>query len=290
MTFSLAILVFSGVTAVTAVAVATAWRTLRDRASDSGERESEADSLLRRFVTPVRYAGLKLSFCLGAAFSAMLVLIGTGHASPILLLSSGGVFGAAGWNLPVLYFKVKMKRRREMFNGQILQLAMNLLSGLRSGQALSQALDAASRRIDAPMKDELLVVLGEARLGLELPEALERLYRRMPGEDLRILLTAVRLTLQTGGSLAEVLERMVETIRARTEFHERLKNMTEQGRFEAVGMSLAPLVVFVLLRLIDPELMIPLTSTFVGWCTIGFVTVWVLIGFAVINKIVTIEV
>ena len=82
----------------------------------------------------------------------------------------------------------------------------------------------------------------------------------------------------------------METIRARVEFQERLKNMTAQGRFEAIAMSLAPVLVYVLLRLIDPDLMIPLTSTLVGWCTIGIVTAWVLIGFFVINKIVTIEV
>ena len=117
-----------------------------------------------------------------------------------------------------------------------------------------------------------------------------RFYSRMPGEDLRLLVTSIKLTLQTGGSLAEVLERMVETIRARVEFQERLKNMTAQGRFEAIAMSLAPVLVYVLLRLIDPDLMIPLTSTLVGWCTIGIVTAWVLIGFFVINKIVTIEV
>ena len=140
------------------------------------------------------------------------------------------------------------------------------------------------------MREELAVVLGETRLGFDLTDALERFYSRMPGEDLRLLVTSIKLTLQTGGSLAEVLERMVETIRARVEFQERLKNMTAQGRFEAIAMSLAPVLVYVLLRLIDPDLMIPLTSTLVGWCTIGIVTAWVLVGFFVINKIVTIEV
>ena len=79
-------------------------------------------------------------------------------------------------------------------------------------------------------------------------------------------------------------------IRSRTEFHEKVKTMTAQGRFEAIAMSLAPVFVYVILRLIDPELMKPLTESFIGWCTIGGVAVMVTIGFIVINRIVTIEV
>jgi len=290
MTFQLAILVFLGVFAVIAIALATTWRTLRERAIASADDDSVVVSPLRRFVSPVKLAALKLGFCLVPAFSVVLLLIAAGYVSPILLIVAGCVLGCVGWRLPMIYFGIKIKKRKALFDGQILQLTMSLSNGLRSGQALPQALDAASQRIDAPMREELAIVLGEARLGLELPEALERLYRRMPSEDLRLLLTSVKLTLQAGGSLAEVLERMVETIRARTEFQERLKNMTAQGRFEAIAMSLAPVLVYILLRLIDPTLMIPLTSTLVGWCTVGIVAAWVLIGFYIINKIVTIEV
>ena len=284
MTLQLALLVFFGVAVATALVLSTVWRTLRERAAESAEGETEAVSPLRRFVTPVRLAALKLTFCLVPALAAVVVLVGAGYVSPVPLLLAGCLLGGVGWNLPMLYFRMKIQKRRERFNGQILQLTMSLSNGLRSGQALPQALDAASQRLDAPMREELAVVLGETRLGFE------RFYSRMPGEDLRLLVTSIKLTLQTGGSLAEVLERMVETIRARVEFQERLKNMTAQGRFEAIAMSLAPVLVYVLLRLIDPDLMIPLTSTLVGWCTIGIVTAWVLIGFFVINKIVTIEV
>lgn len=290
MTLQLAVILFSGVAMATAVALSTVWRALRERAAASTDSEAVAISPLRRFVTPVKLSMLKLSFCLVPAISAVLVLIGAGYVSSWPLLAVGTALGAIGWQLPMVYFRMKIKSRKAAFDGQILQLTMSLSSGLRSGQALPQALDAASQRIDPPMREELAVVLGETRLGLDLPEALERLYRRMPGEDLRLLLTSIRLTLQAGGSLSEVLERMVDTIRARTEFQERLKNMTAQGRFEALAMSLAPVAVYVLLRLIDPDLMIPLTSTLVGWCTIGIVAAWVLVGFFVINRIVTIEV
>jgi len=119
---------------------------------------------------------------------------------------------------------------------------------------------------------------------------LSRLCERMPGEDLSLLVTAIRLTMQSGGSLAEVLDRITDTIRQRTSFHDRLRTMTAQGRFEAIAMASAPLVAFVILYTLDRQLMQPLVQTRLGWCAIGAVAVLETIGFLVINKIVTIDV
>ena len=79
-------------------------------------------------------------------------------------------------------------------------------------------------------------------------------------------------------------------IRSRTEFQAKLKTMTAQGRFEAIAMSLAPLAVFLLLYLIDRPLMLPLVTTATGWIAIVLDALWVLVGFLIINRIVTIEV
>lgn len=289
MTFRLAAIVFLGAGAFSAVLLTTLYRALRDRVESTPEEEV-AVSPMRKFITPRKL--LTLRFCLAASLVVLGVfaLLAGGVVSPALLVALGTAFGIAGWKLPQLWFGFKIKKRKEMFDAQILNLTMTLANGLRSGQALPQALDAASHRLPDPMKEELSVVMRESRLGLDLPEALERLYQRMPGEDLRLLITSIRLTLQAGGSLADVLERMVGMIRSRTEFQEKLKTMTAQGRFEAIAMSLAPVVVYILLRLIDPELMKPLTTTAIGWCTIAGVAVMLTIGFLVINKIVTIEV
>lgn len=272
-----------------AIVLVTLYRTLRERA-ENRDSEEEVLSPLRRFIAPEKLLAVRFVFCVLCAVVGMFVLIVNDVLSPFAYLPFGAALGALGWQLPRIWFAIKIRKRKELFDSQILTLTMSLANGLRSGQALPQALDAAAKRIPEPMQEELAQVLNETRLGLELSEALERLYIRMPGEDLRLLLTSVRLTMQAGGSLADVLARMVEMIRSRSEFQAKLKTMTSKGRFEAIAMSLAPLCVYILLRLIDPELMKPLTSTLIGWCTIGCVVVFLTIGFFVINKIVTIEV
>jgi tight adherence protein B len=164
-----------------------------------------------------------------------------------------------------------------------------LANGLRSGAALPQSIELVSRDIGGPMTEEFSLVLHEYRLGIDLAESLNRLVERMPNEDLMLLVTSVRLTLQSGGSLADVLEKITDTIRHRTEFHQRLRTMTEQGRFEAIAMAFSPLITFLILFYLDPELMRPMVTTSLGWMAIGAVVLMETVGFFIINKIVTIE-
>ena len=97
------------------------------------------------------------------------------------------------------------------------------------------------------MKEELTIVLREYRLGLELSAALQRMYDRIPCEDLQLLIISIRLTTQSGGSMADVLAKITQMIRGRTEFQQKLQALTAQGRFEALAMALAPLLAFLLL-------------------------------------------
>lgn len=289
MSLSIAAIIFIGTSAFAAMVLIYAYKGLQVQAKASGETDVVL-SPLRKFIDPKKLLSIRFAFGIAFAVLGMAFLILNNVLLPLVYVPAGVSLGFLGWKLPFLWFMLKVRKRKQLFDSQILHLTMTLANGLRSGQALPQALDAASQRMGDPMREELALVLNESRYGLDLAEALERLHTRMPGEDLRLLITSIRLTLQSGGSLADVLERMVVMIRSRTEFHEKLKTMTAQGRFEAIAMSLAPVFVYVLLRLIDPELMKPLTGTFIGWCTIGGVAIMISIGFFIINKIVTIEV
>ena len=123
-----------------------------------------------------------------------------------------------------------------------------------------------------------------------MPTVLARLVERMPCEDMQLLTAAVRLTTQTGGSLADVLAEMAEMIRGRREFAEKVKTLTAQGRFEGYVLGLMPVVAFVLFYFLQPEIMSVLFTTLIGWTAIGVVIVLEAIGFVVISKITTIEV
>lgn len=255
-----------------------------------GATESAATNAMYRFTTPERL----MQACWSAA------LLGGGLVGAILIAAdvlNTYVLGCAClgvallcYQIPRAWLRYKIKQRQRQFDVRLLDLILGLANGLRSGAALPQSVELVSRDIGGPMTEEFALVLHEYRLGMDLPESLSRLCMRMPSEDLSLFVTSVRLTMQSGGSLAEVLDRITDTIRHRTDFHERLRTMTEQGRFEAIAMASAPLVCFLILWYLDRDLMQPMLETTMGWCGIGAVILLETIGFLWINKIVTIDV
>lgn len=289
-TFLTLLLVFAAVATLGYVVVSSIEAEAFERAGvEARGGQDEGGFPYSYFTTPLRLARKRLLSGYGC-FIAVFIGASLLGGSPVwagLVALAFGIFGA--W-VPLFLVRRSLRRRQQLVSDQVLDLASGLAGGLRSGQALPAALEAMSGRLQKPMSEEIATVLREYRLGLDLADALARLSMRNPCEDLTLLVGSIRLTQQAGGSLAEVLDKMVGMIRGRVEFQAKLRAMTAQGRFEAIAMSLAPLFVFIILYLIDKPLMQPLVTTAFGWITIACDAFWVLIGFFIIQKIVTIEV
>lgn len=284
------ILVFAAVVVITYVFATVFFRETAVKAEESARRGAMNYDPVSRFIQPdvliqVRFAA---AFLLGGiALTVMLFL----QVSLILALILGTLIPALlGFYAVLLHFRNKAKKRFREFEIKILDLVMGLANGLRAGMALPQALEVVSRDIGGPLQEEISIALSEYRLGVELPDALDHVYRRMPAEDLKLLITSIRLSQQTGGSMADVLDHMTETIRQRTIFQERLLTLTSQGRFEAMAISLMPVAAFGILYMLDPALMSPLVTTGIGWCGLGAAALMETIGFLIIRKIMAVEV
>ncbi|MFA5207037.1 MAG: type II secretion system F family protein [Lentisphaeria bacterium] len=243
-----------------------------------------------RFTTPERLRQARLSAAILGGGLAGCILLGVNILNVWILGLAVLAAAVLAFQVPAWWLAWRIKQRRLAFEVKLLDLTVGVANGLRAGAALPQSLELVARDIGGPMQEELAILLHEYRLGIDLAEALNRMCARMPGEDLFLLTSAVRLTLQSGGSLSEVLDRITDTIRNRTEFQEKLRTMTAQGRFEAIFMASAPMLAFLLIYWIQPELMRPMVTTKIGWCAIGAVVTLEVIGFLCINKIVTVEV
>jgi tight adherence protein B len=253
-------------------------------------KDGTSDDPIYRFTTPERLLQTSWSMCILAAGLATAIPIAFGILNPFLLVFLAVLLGYIAFQLPGKWLNMKIKKRRQLFESRLVDLVMGLSTGLRSGAALPQSLEMLTRDMGGPIGEEFAQLLHEYRLGVDMPDGLAKLCRRMPSEDLNLIATAVRVTLQAGGSLAEVLDKISGTIRERTEFYEKLRTMTAQGRFEAIAMALAPLAAFLLLYMIDSELMKPFVTTKTGWMMFGVMLGLEGIGFFFINKIVSVEV
>lgn len=253
-------------------------------------REGSDYDPMYRFTTPERLVSASLACALLGGGFAIVVMVVVKVMNPFLLAAAGIGTGVVLFQFPKLWLHYRITSRQRLFHTRLVDLTVGLANGLRAGSSLPQSLAYVGRDMGGPVGEEFNILLHEHRLGIDLAEGFTRLCRRMPSEDLTLLSTAVRLTLQAGGSLAEVLDKITSTIRERIEFQQRLRTMTTQGRFEALAMALAPLIAMILFSLIDFELMRPLFTTKIGWYAIGGVLVLECIGFYCINRIVTIEV
>lgn len=275
------------------------WQSIVEAGEASSERLEYGNGIgadgkqkpqIERFISQGKLLRMRVMFTAVPALLVPGVFIAAGFTNPLFLVVSAGAFAFTGWKLPLAYYRRLVAKRQEDFENKILDLTTGCANALKSGMAFPQAVERIAIRMKGAMKEELETVLNEYRLGLDLVESFGRLVERMPCEDIRLLACAVKLTTKTGGSLAEVLEEMTDTIRNRREFHDKLKTLTAQGRFEGLGLGVMPAVAFVIFYFIQPELMSVMFKTTVGWCALGVAGLLELLGFLLVNRICDVEV
>jgi tight adherence protein B len=141
-----------------------------------------------------------------------------------------------------------------------------------------------------PMSEEFTVASGEIRLGLPAAAALARMSGRVRSADWDLVVTAVTTQLQTGGNLAEILERITGTIRERVRVQGEVTSLTAEGRLSALILVLLPPVLALLLLLHDPRYFQPLVADPLGRLLIAGAVVGQGIGALVVRGMLTLDV
>jgi tight adherence protein B len=219
---------------------------------------------------------------------ALLVMASIRLVTGSWLLMAVGVVGIA--MLPNLVLVRLARQRRLSFAGQLPDALMLVSAAIRSGASLPLALRQMSQEMAAPCGQEFELMLREQRLGVTLDEALGSLERRMGGDDLRLFTAAVRIAGDSGGNLAETLERLADSTRRKLTVEEKIRALTAQGRLQGLIMTLLPPAVAVALFAIEPEAMEPLIATWQGWIVCGVIAVLELAGLLFIRRIMDIDI
>lgn len=135
---------------------------------------------------------------------------------------------------------------------QLPEALLMLAAALRAGHSFLQAAETVSREVPAPLGPELARFVGETRVGLSLEEALRRLGERVGSRDLDLAIAAVMVQRETGGNLAQVVERVAETIRERLRLRGEILALTAQGRLSGMVIGVLPLALGLLLWWLNP--------------------------------------
>lgn len=163
-------------------------------------------------------------------------------------LVTGAVIGI----MPLLYIQFMKKRRLKAFANQ-LPFALDLIkSSLEAGHSLQRALQVLVSEFADPLGSEFRTVLEQNRIGLPLPRALEDMLKRVPEDDLRLLVVAVRVQTEVGSSLAQIVGRLSEIVRIRQRLRMQIRALTAQSRLGGMVVGCLPIVVLILFSLVQP--------------------------------------
>ena len=192
--------------------------------------------------------------------------------------------------LPKIMLARMNKKRRLKMLVQLPDVLLMLGSSLRAGTSLQMAMELAIRETPAPLSQELGVAVQEQRLGLALEDSLESMANRLKLEEIELVVTAMNIARECGGNLAETLDRLANTLRAKAAMEGKIRSLTSQGKLQGIIVGLLPVFLMLALTYMQPEAMQPLYHTIPGWAVLGVIATLEIIGFLFIKKIVTIDV
>ncbi len=221
----------------------TEWITKQVERSSWGDRIGKELARADLKLKPGEYIAIMVI----AAFGVGVVAFFLGGKVLILALL-GAVFGAF---LPRMYVKREQSQRLQRFDGQLPDMLNLMVNGLRAGYSNLQAMEAVSRELPPPISDEFHRVVQEIQLGIPTEKALDNLCRRIPSDDLDLVVTAMNVQREVGGNLAEILDTISHTIRERVRIKGEIRVLTSQVMYSGKFLAMMPLFVIGILYLLN---------------------------------------
>ncbi len=255
------------------------------------------DQLLKRFEMAPRVgsllsqagltwtAGGLMAGC-GAAFAVPAYLIYLRSDSFPLALCLGGVVGAS----PFAWVLFKRGKRFNLFLQGLPEALDLMVSAVRAGHSLIAAMGLVGRECADPVGVEFRACFEEQNYGLEMKAAMENMIDRVPIQELRIVATAIMIQKESGGNLAEVLDKTAHVIRERFRLQRQVNVHTAQGRMTGWILTALPIGLGIVLYIANPSMMSILWTNPIGIKLLWTSAVMMVLGGLIIRKIVRVDV
>src|SRR5581483_7596389 len=253
------------------------------------------DDLIRRlpFSTPlsllIRQAGKEwkvgsvLLGCLGLGLLAWWL-------ASLMIGSFSVLLAIAAALTPIALLYVLREQRFRKFDQQVPE-AVDLMSrGLRAGHSIAAVLEMVGTEIADPLGAEFKALHKEQTLGLPMRDAMMNLVERMPRDDMRFIATAVLLQKESGGNLAQILDKTASLVRERARLRGQLRIYTAQGRITGWILCFAPFGMFAFISIVNKNYTKVLFSEPLGVRMVEVALALMFLGVLVIRKIIDIKV
>jgi len=208
-------------------------------------------------------------------------------------LAIGLVGAIVGLFIPGMYVRRQQSKRLVRFNDQLPDMLNLMVNGLRAGYSTMQAMEAVSKELPAPICDEFRRVVQEMGLGVPMDKALDNLLRRIPSDDLDLVITAINVQREVGGNLAEILDTISYTIRERVRIKGEIRVLTAQVMYSGRFLSIMPLLVIAILYFLNRSYMMEFfraENLPCGYIALAVAALLILGGYFAMNKLGDIDV
>lgn len=244
-----------------------------------------------KWATQLERAGLALTT---KEYFVLRIVIGValgGVAFVLLPIPQLGLLGMPlGYFLVGFWLKRRTSSRLHKMEAQLVEMLQMLSSGLRAGFGLVQALETSAEQIASPLSIEIRRTLRDTAMGASIDQALTSLNERIGSPDFDIVITAILIQRTVGGNLSEILDNVAHTMRERERIRGEIRTLTSQQRLTGYVIGGIPVGLGAFFMLISPDFTGLLFTDPLGRMMLGAALVSEILGFAVIQKIVNIEV
>jgi tight adherence protein B len=202
----------------------------------------------------------------------------------------GIVFGAVAGPAPLFYVSIMRSRRFRKFESMFPEAVGLLSRAVRAGHALTTAIELIATELAEPVAGEFRILFEEQKFGLPVRDAMLNLAERVPIVDVKFFVTAVLLQRETGGNLAEILDKLSYVIRERFKILRQVRVYTAHGRITMAILMALPLALGGSMAVLNPEFMKPLFRDPIGHVMIAAGVLMQTMGFFLIRRIIRIKV
>lgn len=193
-------------------------------------------------------------------------------------------------SLPLLWIMFRRSRRLGKFTKQLPEALSLIARALRSGHSLASGLKVVCDEMQDPIGKEMNITYEEQNLGIPLDIALKNMFKRVPNLDLKFFATAVAIQRQSGGDLAEILDKISHVTRERQELLGHVQALTGEGRISGIVLMGLPVAIFLCVWKMNPDYVMILFTDEMGRKMVGVAIGLQMLGAYSIKKIVQIKV
>ncbi len=246
--------------------------------------------LIKSMIKPLRNAGFenpeKLAFHLAISglgvFAVSMIWLGS-------LLKTMAFLAVAVLAIYV-WVQRRLSERIEEFGRQLPLIFKQIAGGLSAGMSIQQAIRHTVEQVNSPGREELRTVVEQVSLGMSLDEALDRMYQRMPLNELKMVIMGLSIQRRAGGNLIKMIELTVAAIEEKRRLKKNLEIQTAQAKLSAKVIGSLPFLILIGVMVIDPSYMEPLFTTSAGLTMLSVSIAAEFMGFLLLGRILEVKI